>query len=167
MMIRKKEIIILNNYMAICFRMLICRKTGCGKTNTVLYMLIKPLIYYDKIYLYSKNLEQEKIYTHLSKILERIAKVNKIQIDEIFHSSNEEIKPISEMEDRNQKVVISDDYVCEKFVCVEVLRPSQQLRSSMCKSMTRVHIVSSLTSCRLQRGQLYCYICFLPRRTPR
>ena len=36
------------------------------------------------------------------------------QIDKIFHSSNEEIKPISKMEDRNQKVVIFDDYVCEK-----------------------------------------------------
>ena len=46
--------------------------------------------------------------------IKKIAKVNKIQIDEIFHSSNEEIKPISEMEDRNQKVVIFDDYVCEK-----------------------------------------------------
>ena len=76
-------------------------------------MLIKPLIYYDKIYLYSKNLEQEK-YTHLSVILERIAEVNKIPIDEIFYSSNEEIIPISEMEDRNQNVVIFDDYVCEK-----------------------------------------------------
>ena len=43
-----------------CFRMLICGKTGCGKTNTVLHMLIKSLIYYDKIFLYSKTLEQEK-----------------------------------------------------------------------------------------------------------
>ena len=76
-------------------------------------MLIKPLIYYDKINLYSKNLEQEK-YTLLSKTLESIAEVNKIPIDEIFHSSNEEIIPISEMEDRNQKVVIFDDYICEK-----------------------------------------------------
>ena len=97
-----------------CFRMLICGKSGCGKTNTVLHLLIKPLIYYDKIYLYSKNLGQEK-YTHLSEILERIAEVNKIPIDEIFYSSNEEIIiPINEMEDRNQKVVIFDDYVCEK-----------------------------------------------------
>ena len=78
-----------------CFRMLICGKSGCGKTNTVLHMLIKPLIYYDKIYLYSKNLEQEK-YTYLSKTLERIAEVNKIPTDEIFHSSNEEIIPINE-----------------------------------------------------------------------
>ena len=60
-----------------------------------------------------KKLEQEK-YTHLSKNLERITKLNKIPIDEILHRSNEEIKPISEMEeDRNQKVVIFDDYVCE------------------------------------------------------
>ena len=82
--------------------------------NAVLHMLIKPLIYYDKIYyLYSKNLEQEK-YIHLSEILERIAEVNKIPIDEIFHSLNEEIIPISEMEDRNQKVVMFDDYVYEK-----------------------------------------------------
>ena len=95
------------------FRMLICGRSGCGKTNTVLHMLIKPLIYYDKIYLYSKHLEQEK-YAFLSKTLERIAEVNKIPIHEIFHSSNEEIIPISEMEDRNQKVAIFDDYICEK-----------------------------------------------------
>ena len=53
-------------------------------------------------------------YALLSKTLERIAEVNKIPIDEIFHSSNEEIIPISEMEDRNQKLIIFDDYVCEK-----------------------------------------------------
>ena len=40
--------------------------------------------------------------------------MNKIPKDELFHSSNEEIIPISEMEDRNQKVVIFDDYVYEK-----------------------------------------------------
>ena len=56
----------------------------------MLHMLIKPLIYYDKIYLYSKHLEQEK-YAHLSETLERIAEVNKIPIVEIFHSSNVEI----------------------------------------------------------------------------
>ena len=104
----------LYNYMPDrCYRMLICGKSGCRKTNTVLHMLIKPLIYYDKKYLYSKNLEQEKC-THLSEISERIAEVNKIPIDEIFHNSNEEIIPIREMENRNQKVVIFDDYVCEK-----------------------------------------------------
>ena len=28
-----------------CFRMLICGKTGCGKTYIVLHILINPLIY--------------------------------------------------------------------------------------------------------------------------
>ena len=41
--------------------------------------------------------------------------MNNILIDEILHRSNGEIKPIGEMgEDRNQKVVIFDNYVCEK-----------------------------------------------------
>ena len=91
-----------------CFRMSICGKSGCGKTNTVLHMLIKTLIYYDKIYLYLKNLEQEK-NTHLSEILERIAEVNKMPIGETFYSSNDEIIPKSEMEDRNQKLVIFEN----------------------------------------------------------
>ena len=40
--------------------------------------------------------------------------MNEIPIDEILHRSNEQIKPINEMEDRNQKVVIFDDYVLER-----------------------------------------------------
>ena len=60
------------------------RENWKGKTNTVLHMLIKPLIYYDKIFLYSKNLEQEK-YSLLSKKLERIANMNMIPVDGIVH----------------------------------------------------------------------------------
>ena len=63
-----------------CFRMLICGKSGCGKTNTVLH---------------KKKKKKKKI--------EMIAEENKIPIDEIFQSSNEEIIPISEMEDRTKK----------------------------------------------------------------
>ena len=42
------------------FRMLICGPSGSGKTNTLIHILLKPLIYYDKIYLYAKNIDQEK-----------------------------------------------------------------------------------------------------------
>lgn len=38
-----------------CFIMLICRNSGSGKTNVLIHMLRAPLIYYDKLYLYSKN----------------------------------------------------------------------------------------------------------------
>ena len=47
-----------------CFMMLIYGKTGCKKTNTVLHMLIKPLIYYDKIIFVLKNLEQKTKNIH-------------------------------------------------------------------------------------------------------
>ena len=42
------------------FGMLICGNSGSGKTNLLYHMLMKPLIHYDEIYLYAKNLEQEK-----------------------------------------------------------------------------------------------------------
>ena len=40
-------------------RMLICGNSGSGKANLLYHMLIKPLLYYDEIYLYARNLEQQ------------------------------------------------------------------------------------------------------------
>lgn len=56
-----------------CFRMLITGPSGCGKTNTLVNMLVEPLVYYDKIYLYSKNLEQDK-YQYLYDKINPISK---------------------------------------------------------------------------------------------
>jgi len=42
-----------------CFRMLICGPSGSGKTNTLMHMIYN-LLYFDKVYLYAKNLEQSK-----------------------------------------------------------------------------------------------------------
>ena len=42
-----------------CFRMLICGPSGSGKTNTLMHMIYN-MLYFDKVYLYSKNLEQSK-----------------------------------------------------------------------------------------------------------
>ena len=41
------------------FRMLICGGSGSGKTNLLYHMLTEPLVFYDQIHLYAKNLEQE------------------------------------------------------------------------------------------------------------
>jgi len=41
------------------FRMLICGPSGCGKTNSLMHMIYQ-LLYFNKIYLYTKNLEQRK-----------------------------------------------------------------------------------------------------------
>ena len=93
------------------FRMLICGNSGCGKTNLLYHMLIEPLLYYDEIHLYAKNLEQEK-YQNL------VNKMNEISREagyDIMTVSNDRVYPINDMgyED-NQKIIIFDDHVCEK-----------------------------------------------------
>ena len=93
------------------FRMLICGNSGSGKTNLLFHMLMKPLLYYDEIYLYARNLEQDKYKRLMQKMREMSHKFGY----EILSVSNDEITPVTEMgyED-NQKLVIFDDYVCDK-----------------------------------------------------
>ena len=75
-------------------------------------MLIEPLFYYDKIYLYAKNLEQEK-YQNLMKEMNEAS--NEEAGYKIMEVSNDEILPNTHLPyDDNQKIIIFDDYVCEK-----------------------------------------------------
>ena len=92
------------------FRMLICGNSGSGKTNLLYHMLIKPLLHYDEIYLYARNLEQDKYQKLIQKMREMSSQVGY----EILHVSNDEITPVTEMDyEDNQKLVIFD-YVCDK-----------------------------------------------------
>lgn len=92
-----------------CFRMLICGPSGSGKTNLLLDMIYR-LLYFDKIYLYAKNLEQTK-YQHMMQTFEPISEEVGYPILEV---SNDEIIPVTEMDNESQKIVIFDDFVCEK-----------------------------------------------------
>ena len=93
------------------FRMLICGNSGSGKTNLLYHMLMKPLLYYDEIYLYARNLEQDKYKRIMQKMRELSHKLGY----EILNVSNDEITPVTEMDYAdNQKLVIFDDYVCDK-----------------------------------------------------
>ena len=78
----------------------------------IIIMLLKPLIYYDKVYLYAKNIDQEK-YQLLANELNKLAK-KKFSVDKIYEYSNDEIKDVDELENKLQKVVIFDDYICDK-----------------------------------------------------
>ena len=40
------------------FRMLLASRFGGGKTNLLYHMFTKPLLYFDQVHLYAKNLEQ-------------------------------------------------------------------------------------------------------------
>ena len=93
------------------FRMLICGNSGSGKTNLLYHMLIKPLLYYDEIYLYARNLEQDKYKRLIQKMRQLSMKLGY----DILHVSHDEITPVIEMDyEDNQKLVIFDDYVCDK-----------------------------------------------------
>ena len=92
------------------FRMLICGNSGSGKTSLLYHMFIKPLLYYDEIYLYARNLEQQKY----QKLIQKMRELSHQLGYDILHVSNDETVPISEMDyEDNQKLVIFDDYVCE------------------------------------------------------
>ena len=74
-------------------------------------MLIKPLLYYDEIHLYAKNLEQEK-YQNLMNKMNHISRETNYDIMTV---SNDKIIPISHFPyGDNQKIIIFDDHVCEK-----------------------------------------------------
>ena len=93
------------------FKMLLAGNSGSGKTNTLYHMLIEPLLYYDKIYLYAKNLEQEK-YQNLMKEMNEASEEAGYNIMEV---SNDAIIPIIHLPyENNQKLIIFHDYVCEK-----------------------------------------------------
>ena len=93
------------------FRMLLAGNSGSGKTNLLSHILQSPLIYYDQIHLYAKNLDQDK-YINL------IDKMNGISEHvgyPVLIASNDEILPVDQIQDTDmQRVVIFDDYVCEK-----------------------------------------------------
>ena len=93
------------------FRMLICGNSGSGKTNLLYHMLIEPLLHYDEIHLYAKNLEQEKYQNLMNKMNE----ISKEVGYDIMTVRNDKIIPINDLDyEDNQKIVIFDDYVCEK-----------------------------------------------------
>ena len=71
------------------FRMLMCGASGCGKTNTLMHMLYK-FLYYDKIYLFSKNLEQPKY----RKLLETFRPISEEVGYDVIEESNDEIIPL-------------------------------------------------------------------------
>ena len=93
------------------FRMLIRGNSGSGKTNLLYHMLVEPLLYYDEIYLYAKSLDQEKYQNLMNKINE----ISKEAGYDVMTVSNDKIIPINHLDyEDNQKLIIFDDYVCEK-----------------------------------------------------
>ena len=98
----------LNDFLDGDFRMLIRGQSNCGKTNTLMHMLRTPLMYYDKIYMYTPNHHQEKIQD-LKKLMDKISKQVGYDVLEIKWA--DDIKDTSEYPNNNRKVVFFDDLI--------------------------------------------------------
>ena len=92
-----------------CFRMLISGPSGSGKTNVLIHMIME-LLFYDKIFLYGKKLEQSK-YQNLINVMQPIS--DEVGYD-VIEASNDKIIPVKDLDSKSQKLVIFDDFVCEK-----------------------------------------------------
>ena len=98
----------LNNIFDEDFRLLIAGESGCGKTNTLMHILRKPLVYYDKIYIYSPNLHQDKIQD-FKNLMDSISKKVGYPILEL--NGPDEIKNTNEYPSGNRKIVVFDDVI--------------------------------------------------------
>ena len=98
----------LNDFLDEEYRMLVAGASGSGKTNTVMHMLRAPLVYYDKIYLYTPNPHQDKIQD-LKKVMDGISQ--KVGYDVLEIKDPDDIMDTSEYPEGNRKVVIFDDLV--------------------------------------------------------
>ena len=98
----------LNDFLDEEYRMLVAGASGSGKTNTVMHMLRAPLVYYDKIYLYTPNPHQDKI-RDLKRVMDSISQ--KVGYDVLEIKDEGEIMDTGEYPEGNRKVVIFDDLV--------------------------------------------------------
>ena len=92
------------------FRMLICGNSDSGKTNLLYHILVKPLVDYDQIYLYGKNLELEK-YRHT---IETMNDISGQVVYDIIHCNNDDVKSVNSLDSDSQKIVIFYDFICDK-----------------------------------------------------
>ena len=98
----------LNDYLDEDYRMLVTGASGSGKTNTVMYMLRKPLVYYDRVYLYTRNPHQDKVQD-LKKVMDVVSQKVGCDVFEIKDPDN--IMDTREYPEGIRKVVIFDDLV--------------------------------------------------------
>ena len=102
-----------NNYMILClidasecsFADLLVRE----KTNTLMHMIYN-LLYFDKIYLYAKNLEQSKY----QDLMDKFEPMSDEAGYDVIEASNDQIIPVNDLGSDNQKIVIFDDFVCDR-----------------------------------------------------
>ena len=92
------------------YRLLISGKSNCGKTNTLIHIIRKPLVYYDKIYIYTPNGHQSKLQD-LSKLMRAIDKKIKYKHPVLEILAEDKIKATNEYPNYSRIMVVFDDLI--------------------------------------------------------
>jgi len=87
------------------FRMLIIGPSGCGKSNLLMNLILKYL-YFHKLFLYSKHLEQP--------LYEKLMSATEGDNNFIFNNNADEIIDIGSLDAEEQNLVCFDDFLTEK-----------------------------------------------------
>lgn len=89
-----------------CKRGLIVGRSGCGKTNIAISLLLHPNgLRFENVYLYSKSLNQPK-YDYLRKVLKPIKEIGYYE----YEDASKLVKP---SDCKTNSVILFDDVVCE------------------------------------------------------
>lgn len=107
------------------FRMGIIGGTGTGKTNILLNLLLKYIIF-DKVYLYAKDLTEpkyifmieffEKLRIRLEKKMKKKHKDKEVQVEPLLEIGNkiDDIINVDDLDKEKVNIIIFDDFVTEK-----------------------------------------------------
>ena len=90
------------------FRMLICGSSNSGKKCILLHMLYE-LLGFEKVYLFSKNLQQNK---YLAFWQDFAANIDPVVGFEEIEVPGDKIIPLEDLPVDNQNIVVFDDLVC-------------------------------------------------------
>ena len=108
---KKRPYNVLHPFFQNVSRLLIAGPSGSGKTNLLMHILLSPLIYYEKIIIYTKTPDQSKM-KELDRFFKKIAKDNKI--GEFHEFKSKEVEPVEKLDKETYKIVIFDDYITQK-----------------------------------------------------
>ena len=118
------------------FRLLICGESGCGKTN-LLMNLIYNYLYYNKIYIYAKDLTESK-YQILQDFFEEVNETMKDKTGEdfqvsTFSSSKDDIVNVDDLDKEYQNLIIFDDFVTEvdQYLIIDLFIRSRKKNCSL------------------------------------
>jgi hypothetical protein len=92
-------------------RTVICGQSGSGKTNLLMHIILTPMIYYEKLVIYTKTPNQPK-FIELQKIMDDIAKKEKVPI--FCEIVDKPVPDPDTYEDKIYKLIVFDDMILSK-----------------------------------------------------